>query len=108
MTLGGSNLNIWNWTTTNGFGTDPGTPGDGLRDRLLFSTIGNLNAGELSQIHFFSGSGTGFLGDGGQISFGGNQEIVPAPEPGAIFGVLSMLGMIGYRERRRCRQTGRI
>lgn len=104
LTLGSNNLNIWNWTTTNGFIPDSGAAGDGLRDRLLFTSLGSLSAGELSQIHFFSGAGSGALGDGRQISFGGNQELVPVPEPTTIFGALSLVGLVGYRERRRFRR----
>lgn len=40
------------------------------------------------------------LGDGRQISFGGNQELVPVPEPTTILGGLALLGLVGYRERR--------
>ena len=107
LTLGGNNLNIWNWTTTNGYIPDGGTAGDGLRDRLLFTTLGTLSATELSEIHFFSGAGTGALGDGVQISFGGNQELVPVPEPTTIFGALALVGLVGYRERRRFRRTAK-
>lgn len=105
LTLGSNNLNIWNWTTTNGFSPDGGTAGDGLRDRLLFTTLGTLSATDLSQIHFFSDGGTTVLGDGRQISFGGNQELVPVPEPTTIFGALALVGLVGYRERRRFWRT---
>ncbi len=108
LTLGSNSLNIWNWTTTNGLGADTGTAGDGLRDRLLFTTLGTLSATELSQIHFFSGAGSGALGDGRQISFGGNQELVPVPEPTTIFGALVLLGLVGYRERRRFRRAATV
>ena len=60
-----------------------------------------MSSTELGQIHFFSGAGSGVLGDGRQISFGGNQELVPVPEPTTIFGALALVGLVGYRERRR-------
>ncbi len=102
LTLGSNNLNIWNWTATNlPINADGGTAGDGLRDRLLFTTLGTLSAGELSQIHFFSDAGSTGLGDGRQISFGANQELVPVPEPTTILGALALVGLVGYRERRR-------
>ena len=103
LTLGSNSLNIWNWTATNlPAETDGGGAGDGLRDRLLFTTLGSLSAAELSQIHFFSDAGSTALGSqAGQISFGGNQELVPVPEPTTIFGALALLGLVGYRERRR-------
>ena len=51
---------------------------------------------------FFSDAGSTALGSqAGQISFGGNQELVPVPEPTTIFGALALLGLVGYRERRR-------
>jgi len=67
-------------------------------DRLLFSTgtIGNFTAtygqGDVS----FNGI-TGY----NAISFGGGFEVVPVPEPATIFGALGLLGLVGYRERRR-------
>ena len=103
LTLGSNSLNIWNWTATNlPAEADGGVAGDGLRDRLLFTTLGSLSTAELSQIHFFSDAGSTALGsEAGQISFGGNQELVPVPEPTTIFGALALVGLVGYRERRR-------
>ena len=40
------------------------------------------------------------VGTGGAGFIAGN-ELVPVPEPGAIFAGLVILGAIGYRERRR-------
>jgi MYXO-CTERM domain-containing protein len=45
----------------------------------------------------WSGFGTGYQ----IIGSDGNFEIVPVPEPSAVFGALALLGLAGYRERRR-------
>jgi MYXO-CTERM domain-containing protein len=41
------------------------------------------------------------------IQFGSNYEIVPIPEPSssALLGSFALLGLIGWRERRRFRRA---
>jgi autotransporter-associated beta strand protein len=97
-------LNIWNWSgSTYGIGqTDPGT--NPAQDRLVFDVTTGLNSAGLARINFYSGANTGFLGTGNQINFGASDfEIVPVPEPSttALWFSVGLLGLIGYRERRR-------
>ena len=90
-------LSIYNWT--------------GSIDRLFFGSDANgLTVNQLAQISFYSGPGSGFLGGGAIL---GTGEIVPVPEPSAVFGAVGLLGLVGWRERRkaarvrqaeRCRQ----
>jgi len=55
---------------------------------------------ERAQISFFDDAGV-YRGTGQEISFGGTQELVPIPEPTTVLGGLLLVGLIGYRERRR-------
>ena len=93
----GSNISIKNWTGT--VGADNGNAGN---DRLLFSSNPNLSDTQLASLRFYDDNGN-VVGSGGtEISFNGYTEIVAAvPEPTTIFGALALLGMAGYRERRR-------
>lgn len=81
----GLTLSIWNWTA-------------GV-DHLYFgSSSSGLNAGQLSQISFYGGSGTGFLGT---ATISGSGELSAIPEPSTVLAVVGLVGLIGYRERRR-------
>ena len=86
----GKTLSIYNWTPTS--------------DHLFFgSGSPSLDIGQLGQISFFSGSGTGFLGTG---TFTGSQgEVTPVPEPSTLAVTLGLVGLIGWRERRRIAQA---
>lgn len=93
---GGATLSIYNWS---------GLTGGGGSDQLKFGSdsnvglLGSLTSSQLGQISFFSGVGTGFLGNG---SFSGSLgEVVPVPEPSAIAVAMGLLGLIGFRERRK-------
>ena len=80
-------LSIYNWTDSP------------VADRLFFgNSSGGLTAGQLSQINFFSGAGSGFLGNGAIL---GTGEIVPVPEPSSVFLTLGLLSLAGWRERGR-------
>ena len=88
-------LSIWNWT---------GIPvtGGGTDQLLLTSAAANGNI-TFSNINFFSGAGTGQIGFGSAFvpnGFGGG-EIVPVPEPSSVATVMGLLGLIGWRERRK-------
>jgi hypothetical protein len=88
---GGAILSIWNWG---------GSYSGGGNDQLKFGFDATaLTAGQLAQISFYSGAGTGFLGTGGFV--GSSGEVVPVPEPGPLATALGMVGLIYGRERRR-------
>jgi hypothetical protein len=83
-----STLSIWNWTGT------PATAGG--TDQLLFTATGNI-AGNVNQISFYSGAGTGFLGTGLLLG----NEVVPVPEPATLIAIGALAGLLSFRERRR-------
>ncbi len=102
VTFPSGTLSIWNWSGTPD-GTDSGSP---AQDRLLFAGAGSgLDATQLGQISFFSGPGTGFLGTGSEISFGGGYEIVPIPEPSTLYLAGSLLGFASLRRLRQRRDA---
>jgi hypothetical protein len=91
---GGAILSIYNWD---------GLYTGGGNDQVLFgSDTTGLTQSQLNQVSFFSGPGSGFLGSAFILS---NGELVPVPEPSAVFTVLGLLGLVGYRERRRFRRN---
>jgi autotransporter-associated beta strand protein len=86
-------LSIYNWS---------GTPvvGHGT-DQLYFGTDSTgLTATQLSQIAFYSDSGTTFLGTGGYTNLM-DGEIVPVAEPATWFAALLTFGGLGCTQRRR-------
>lgn len=93
---GSSILSVTNWTNTHFNGSQ--NSGLSTDDRLVFDQ--DLQAaGLLSQINFGSGLTTQ------QIALGNGfyeiGAITAVPEPATIFGPLALLGLVGYRERRR-------
>lgn len=83
-------LSVWNYT---------GAPWTLGTDKLVFgSNLGNI---DLTKVEFFSGNGTGPIGTGGGGLYG--SELVPVPEPSSVLAAVSLLGALGYRERRRLR-----
>jgi autotransporter-associated beta strand protein len=89
-------LSIYNWS---------GTPvtGNGT-DQLYFGTDATgLTATQLSQIAFYSDSGTTFLGIGG-YALDMDGELGPVPEPATWFVGALAFGGLGFRERRRIRK----
>jgi autotransporter-associated beta strand protein len=88
-------LSIYNWS---------GTPvvGQGT-DQIYFGTDATgLTAEQLSQIAFYSDSGTTLLGSGGFAS-GMDGELVPVPEPATWVAAALAVGAIGFAHRRRMR-----
>jgi autotransporter-associated beta strand protein len=86
-------LSIYNWS---------GTPvvGNGI-DQLYFGTDSTgLTAQQLSQIAFYSDSGTTFLGSAGFVS-GMDGEIGPVPEPATWFAAALVTGTLAWSRRRR-------
>jgi len=89
-------LSIYNWS---------GTPvtGNGT-DQLYFGTDATgLTATQLSQIAFYSDSGTTFLGIGG-YALDMDGELGPVPEPATWFVGALAFGGLGFMERRRIRK----
>jgi autotransporter-associated beta strand protein len=88
-------LSIYNWS---------GTPvvGQGT-DQVYFGTDATgLTAEQLSQIAFYSDSGTTLLGSGG-FATGMDGELVPVPEPATWVAAALACGAIGFAHRRRMR-----
>lgn len=100
LELNGFTLSIRNWSGPYyEYGqNDGGALTD--QDRLLFSS--DVSGENLAALRFYDDTNT-FLNSGQQISFiaGGQFEIVPIPEPTTILGALGLLGLVGFRERRR-------
>jgi hypothetical protein len=96
-----NSLRIYNWSVSS-VAEDPTRA---LQDRLVFSNYaGTLSAAQLNQITFFTDNGLTQIGSGGaEIRFGaGSQvELVPVPEPSTWVAGGLLLGLLGYRERRR-------
>ena len=92
-------LQVWNWSGT--IATGGGT------DRLFFGTnTSGLTAGQISNITFYTGAGTGQINLPLQLL--SNGELVPVPEPSALLGGLALLSPIAWRSRRRwmrCREA---
>ncbi len=92
-------LSVYDWSGGYPTSYDPTTQrgttgGDGL-DQLYFGSDGTANHGltlsQLQDIKFYSGQGTGLLGNGVSIILQ-DGEISPAPEPGEV-ATLSLVGL---------------
>jgi hypothetical protein len=94
-TDGWAGLKVFNWDGTGWTG--------GGNDRILFSSYtGDQTRFSGSEVQFYSDGGTTAIGEGGQLvsSPGGGWELVPVPEPSTVVGVLGLIGMAAWRERR--------
>ena len=100
LSLGAFNLVVTHWTGTYYTAGETTDHGPASQDRLLFTIDPSLNAAQLSQISFYNDAGN-FIGTGKEINFGGPTELVPVPEPSTWIAGSLMVGLIGYRERRR-------
>ena len=88
-------LQIWNWTAS-------GTP-----DHLIATGGFSGSNTALTDITFYSDGGTTSLGTAKWVT-GSAGELVPVPEPGALFAGLALLAPLAWRERRhwmRCREA---
>ncbi len=77
-------LSIWNWTGN--------LSGGGASQIFVGNDQSGLSASQLSEISFYSGSGTGFLGT---ARLNANGEIIPVPEPATWLGGGLWLAAIG-------------
>jgi hypothetical protein len=99
----GARLSLWNWSGNVyvGGGTDRIHFGDG-------SSLG-LTSSQLAQIDFYSDAGLTQYSIAGAFSsnafVGSFGEVVPVPEPTAMGVAMGLLGLIGWRERRRARAS---
>ena len=84
-------LSIWNYD---------GSPWTSGNDKLIFTANG-LTSTDLSNIHFYTGAGTGLIDNGG-AGFLPSGELVPVPEPTAIISALGLV-LLGWRRESRRR-----
>jgi hypothetical protein len=85
--MNGNSLSIHNWSGTTLAGIQSDTQ-IGTTTRLFAAS--GLSQSDLNNISFYSGSGTGFLGNA--LWTGG--EIVPVPEPGVVIVACMLLGWL--------------
>lgn len=93
----GKRLQVWNWTGV------INTPG-GV-DELKYTSHSGPSYFLGNQVQFYSDNGVTPIGWGAKFY---GAELVPIPEASTVAGVLSLLGLIGWRERRyflRCREA---
>ena len=86
---GSQTLFIDNWS---------GTATGGGAEGIYFGASGLVTA-QLGEILFHNPVGFAAGDYGAQLL--GSREIVPVPEPSALFGAAGLLGLVGWRERRR-------
>ncbi len=102
--ISGKVLSIWNWTAE--------------VDHLYFgSNPSGLTSSQLSQITFYSDAGSTLANGFSGAAFNGspfdglNGEISPVPEPSTVAVAMGLLGLVGWRERRKsslARQATRL
>lgn len=88
--LGTYSLSVHNWNGTTLWGTTSATGGAFQYTSLQDQTATKLSLGELANISFYSGVGTGFLGTGGIVG----NEIIPIPEPSIVIASIMLLGFL--------------
>jgi len=101
-----ANLAIWNWSGVPRYG-DP--VNNYLTPSNLVFTDNSLVASDLAKISFYSGSGSGFIGNGFEVSgFEGNGSLIIAvPETETYFYALALLAgvLVQYLRRRANRKA---
>jgi hypothetical protein len=99
-------LSIYDYVaSTAGYSTGATMDNGGASDKLLFSSNPGLT-GVSTQITFYSDSGLTAIGNGEEVMFGGQYEIVPVsgaavPEPSTVFAGVCFLALLVYSNRRR-------
>jgi fibronectin-binding autotransporter adhesin len=91
--LSTNTLSIYDWNGTTLWGDISTTGGTG--QTTGFFDASGLTQSELNNISFYSGIGTGFLGNG---IFSGSQ-IIPVPEPSVVITALFLLGWLLFPTR---------
>jgi len=100
-------LSVKGWTGTPYDFPDTMDNGLASQDRLLFlGDPGFASNTAINNILFYDDAGA-FLGNGMEVQYGGQFEIVPVPEPAttALIGSVALCALIGLRERRRVRKA---
>ncbi len=91
-------LTIDDWNGT--YGSADGTSNAGVsEDALYFGTTASLTVAQLADIQFYNGSHDYAAAQASNGEVYATMTVVP--EPGTLFAALALLGVIGYRERRR-------
>jgi len=101
--LSGNALSIYNWNGTTLWGTVSSTGGTGQLTHLLDSSA--LSGSDLSNITFYSGEDTGFLGTG-TFSPSNPGEIIPVPEPSVMISGILLLGWMIWGARSQLKGLG--
>jgi autotransporter-associated beta strand protein len=99
-----TNLAIWNWSGTTEWGTQVNNYNN--PSRLVFTNNATISS-NLANISFYSGSGSGFIGNGFEVSgfSGGGSEIIAVPEAETyIAGLLLLAGYGIYHLRNRAKR----
>lgn len=88
--LGTYSLSVHNWNGATLWGATSATGGAFQYTSLQDLTATKLSLGNLANISFYSGVGTGFLGTGGIVG----NEIVPIPEPCVVIASIMLLAFL--------------
>jgi autotransporter-associated beta strand protein len=102
-----NSLKVYNWSGATYSSLSTADTNSPTQDRILFAgSSTGLTATDLSKITFYSDNGLTALGPTSEISFNGTHaELVPVPEPSTWIAAGLLLGLMGYRERRRIREV---
>jgi autotransporter-associated beta strand protein len=103
----GANLAIWNWNGTPKYNENDAPYSGGTR-HVVFASNSGLDQ-YLDRISFYSGSGSGFVGNAFEDSFSQSgftgTEIIAVPEPEAFFyAVVLLAGIVIQYLRRRAKR----
>jgi hypothetical protein len=101
----GANLTIWNWSGRTQYGRDYGTYPNS--SNLVFTTVNSHLTSNLANISFYSGSGSGFIGNGFEVTGfpDGGSKIIAVPETETYFYAVALLaGFVVQYLRRRANQ----
>ena len=110
LNLAGFSLSIKGWTGSYYSASETTDHGPSTQDRLLFSSDA-ATGNSLGAISFYSDAGN-LIGTAKEVSYGSGGaysfEVVPVPEPATWMAGAALLGLVGYRERRRFRRAATV